>query len=165
MNAATPATKSAPGGWWRRALRSLGTATGLVAAAGSSTLTASGQDAAYRSAAAAPQSWQVFARQMQGIFEQRLAGDEKETRAFQDYLAKREGVENAPPLTFVARTWILHDGNIERMEFDGLDDKEISLSLRAILMRGNVGAPPADMLQPVRLRLSLRPKDQSERGK
>ena len=108
----------------------------------------------------APASWQAFAKQLQGRFEQRIAADDAAARKFQDYMTKRDGGPNAPPLTFVARTWILPDGEVERLEFDGLDDKGIAVNLLMLLARDNVGAPPPDMLQPLRLRLSLRPKDQ-----
>jgi hypothetical protein len=145
--------------WWKRAVRSLGAMTGLIAV-GAGTSIAAAQDAGYRSAATAPASWQAFAKQLQGRFEQRLAADDADARKFQDYLAKRDAGPNAPPLTFVARTWILPDGKVERLEFDGLDDKEVAVNLRLLLTRDNVGAPPPDMLQPLRLRLSLRPKEQ-----
>ncbi len=123
------------------------------------------QDAGYRSAATAPASWQAFAQQLQGRFEQRISADDNDARKFQDYLAKRDTGPNAPPLTFVAQPWILPDGKIARLEFDGLDDKEIAVNLRVLLTRDNVGAPPPDMLQPLRLRLSLRPKQQPPEGK
>ena len=160
MNAAAPATNSSQTGWWRRVLRSLGAVAGSVAVAGASASGASAQDAAYRAAATAPMSWQAFAGQLQSRFEGRLAADDEDARAFHDYLAKREGAPNARPLTFVARTWILPDGKVERLEFDGLDDKEIAVHLRALLTRDSVRAPPPDMLQPLRLRLSLRSKEQ-----
>jgi len=151
--------------WWKGTFRSLGAVTGLFAAVGAGTSSAAAQGAGYRSAATAPASWQVFAKQLQGRFERRLAADDKDPRSFQDYLAKREAGANAPPLTFVARTWVLPDGKVERIEFDGLDDQEIAVHLRTLLTRDNVGTPPVDMLQPLRLRLSLRPKEQPAEGK
>lgn len=150
---------------WKRVLRSLSAVTGLFAAVGAGTSMAAAQDAGYRSAATAPASWQAFAKQLQGHFEQRLAADDKDARSFQEYVSKREAGSNASPLTFVARTWVLPDGKVERLEFDGLDDKEIAVHLRTLLTRDNVGTPPADMLQPLRLRLSLRPHDRPTEGK
>ncbi len=123
------------------------------------------QDTGYRSAATAPASWQAFARQLQGRFEQRLAADDNDARSFQDDLAKRDAGANAPPLTFVVRAWVLPDGEVERLEFDGLDDKEIAVHLQVLLTRDNVGPPPLDMLQPLRFRLSIRPKEQPVGGK
>ncbi len=144
---------------WRQAFRSLSAVTGLFAAVWTVTSGAVAQDAGYRSAATAPAAWQAFARQLQGRFEQRLAGDDKDARSFQEDMSKRVAEVDAPPLTFVARTWIQPDGRIERLEFDGLADKRIAERLRALLTRDTVDTPPSDMLQPLRLRLSLRPKE------
>lgn len=149
--------------WWRRAFRSLGALSGLLAASGAATSGASAQEAAYRPAATAPAAWQNFARELQSRFEARLADDVADARAFQDYLKQRGS--DAQPLTFTARTWILPDGRIERLEFDDLDDKQIAVHLRTLLTRGAVGAPPQDMLQPLRLRLSLRPNDRQKGDK
>ncbi len=41
------------------------------------------QEPAYRAAAGAPIAWQTFARNVQARFEQRLAADDKDARAFQ----------------------------------------------------------------------------------
>lgn len=144
----------------RRAFRSLGAVIGLFAVglcAGTSAVPA--QDTDYRSATTAPATWQAFAQQLQSQFVQRLAADDKEAHSFQEFMAQRDAGPNAPPLTFVARTWVLPDGKIERLEFDGLDDKDVAVHLRTLLTRDNVGVPPPDMLQPLRLRLSLRPKE------
>jgi hypothetical protein len=47
--------------------------------------------------------------------------------------AKREKTSGAKPLALVVRAWVLHDGKIERLEFDGLDDDAIAVDLRALL--------------------------------
>lgn len=47
------------------------------------------------------------------------------------------------------------------IELDGFDDNQIAVHLLALLRCDNVGAPPPDMLQPSRLRLSLRSKEQT----
>ncbi|WP_426425313.1 hypothetical protein [Bradyrhizobium genosp. A] len=118
------------------------------------------QQTEYRPASAAPAAWQAFAKLLLGEFEHRLAGDDEEARKFRDYMMKRDGGPEASAQRVIARTWIRPDGRIERIEFDGLDDSAIAATLRALLGRGDVGVPPADMLQPLRLRLSPRPKEQ-----
>jgi hypothetical protein len=150
--------------WWKGAFRSLGAVTGLFAAGLGAATSVAAQDSNYRSAASAPAAWQTFAKQLKARFEQRLAADDPEARKLQDDMAKQDA-ENAKPLTFGVRAWIRPDGEIERVEFDGLDDDNLKISLRAILGCCEVGAPPSDMLQPLRLRLSLRPKDQPGAGK
>jgi hypothetical protein len=58
----------------------------------------------------------------------------------------------------------LPDGKIERVESDGLDPVA-AISLRALLAGEGVGVPPSDMLQPLHLRLTLRPNDKSGQQK
>lgn len=149
--------------WWRRLLWSLGAATGLLSAgAGVDPGSVAAQGVDYRSAASAPAAWKDYAKRLQTSFQDRLAADDAATRQFQDFVAKREG--GARALTLVIRTWVLPNGNVERIEFDGLDDNDVAVNLRALLARGAVGAPPPDMLQPLHLRVSLRPKDQPRQG-
>jgi hypothetical protein len=50
------------------------------------------------------------------------------------------------------------------VDFDGRDGIEAIAGLRTLLMDGNVGAPPPEMLQPLHLRLSLQAKPQPRRG-
>jgi len=143
-------------GWLTRLFRSVGLLGGLAASASP----VAGQGVDYRPAAEAPAAWQEFAQRLQTHFQERLAADDEGARRFQDYLAKHAGAAaDAPPVAVVVRAWILPDGKLERVEFDGLDDAAAAADLRALLAAGAVGAPPPDMLQPLRLRLSLRPKE------
>ncbi|RZN08846.1 hypothetical protein CWO91_20445 [Bradyrhizobium genosp. SA-3] len=72
---------------------------------------------------------------------------------------------DAPPLTFLLRAWISSDGQLHRVEFDGLGDPKASGDLRTLLTGGNVSAPPPEMLQPLHLRFSLRAPDRLQHGK
>jgi hypothetical protein len=156
--------KPRAGSWWRM-FRSAAASAGLLAAGvGAEASPLAVDNGNYRSAAAAPESWQAFARQLQGQVEQRLAGDDAKARRFQDYLTKRSQASDAAPLTVVLRTWVLADGEVQRVEFDGIDDADATADLRALLVGGNVGAPPPEMLQPLHLRLSLRAKDAPRQG-
>jgi hypothetical protein len=145
--------------YWKRTAWLFGAASGVFAVATAATSTVMAQNANYQSAATAPASWQLFGKQLRDHFEERLAADDKEARAFEEYVVDRVSKPNPPPQTFVAQAWVLPNGRIERLEFDGLDD-DIAMHLRSVLTRDNVGAPPADMIQPLRLRLSLRQKEQ-----
>jgi hypothetical protein len=150
---------------WKRIFRSVAAATGLLAVgigAEASPITAANGD--YRPATAAPEAWRAFARQLQGRVEQRLAGDDGRARHLQDYLTRHSQGDDAPPLTFVLRTWVLADGKVNRVEFDGIDDADVIGDLRALLIDDNVGAPPPEMLQPLHLRLSPPAKDQPRQG-
>ena len=146
-------------------LRSAAASAGLLAAGvGADASPVAVENGNYRSATAAPETWQAFARQLQGQVEQRLAGDDAKARRFQDYLTKRNQQSDAAPLTIVLRTWVLADGKVDRIEFDGIDDSVAIDDLRALLIDANVGAPPPQMLQPLHIRLSLRAKDPLRQG-
>jgi hypothetical protein len=150
--------------WWKRLLWSLGAITGIVTTGvGTSCSPAAAQDVDYRSAATAPAAWQEFAQRLQARFQDRLATDE-DVQLLQDYIAKRSGGVSTTALALMVRAWVLPDGKVERVEFDGLDDDHLAVRLRTLLAVGDVGVPPSDMLQPLRLRLSLRPTDQPGRG-
>lgn len=154
-----------PRAWWWKLFGSAAASAGLlVAGIAASKPPVAAENGNYRPATAAPESWQVFASQLQAQFEQRLAGDDDKARHFQDYLTKRSQEPGVPPMAVVLRTWVLADGSVSRVEFTGIDDREAVDELRALLVNGNVGAPPPEMLQPLHLRLSLRAKDPSRQG-
>ncbi len=139
-----------------RVLRRIGAACGIVVAGVATDISsAAAQAADYRPANAVPAAWQDFAKQLQARFQERLAADDEVARRFQDGIAKHTGEAGAAPSVGV-RAWILADGRIERIEVDGPND-DAAMNLRVLLARGNVGAPPADMLQPLHLRLRVQP--------
>ncbi len=141
--------------WWKRTFWSLGAVTGLFGASFGAKTPAAAQNVEYRAVSVAPASWQEFAKQVQIRFQQRFAADDEGAAKFRDYLTKRASDGNAKALKPAVRVWVLPNGKVERLEFDGLDDDDVAVNLRAVLMRGGVGTPPPDMLQPLHLRLSL----------
>ncbi|WP_213285441.1 hypothetical protein [Bradyrhizobium sp. sGM-13] len=152
--------------WWKTIFRPVAAMAGLIAAGIEAKAAPVAADSGeYRSATAVPEAWQVFARQLQQKFEQQLAGDSDGARRIQDYLMRRGGAADAPALKLALRAWVLADGRVSRIEVDGMDDAGMRVELRALLMAGGVGAPPPEMLQPLRLRLSLRAKNRSREGK
>jgi hypothetical protein len=161
MNSARSANKKASRrsvGSFARLLQRIGAACGIVAAGvGASTSRVSAQGVDYRAADTVPAAWQEFAKRLQARFQERLSADDEVARRFQDGMAKRTG-DAATPLG--VRAWILPDGKIERIEVDGQKD-DAAMNLRVLLARGNVDAPPPDMLQPLHLRLRVQPKEQA----
>lgn len=152
--------------WWRKIFRPVAAMAGLIAAGvEAKAAPVAAESGEYRSATAVPEAWQAFARQLQQNFERQLAGDSDGARRIQDYLMRRGGAADAPALKLALRAWVLADGRVSRIEVDGMDDAGMRVELRALLMAGGVGAPPPEMLQPLRLRLSLRTKDRSREGK
>lgn len=165
MNADTVPIGASRGRQWRALFGWLGTMGGLLGAgAAASTTPAVAQRGDYRAAASVPAAWQAFAGQLQGRFQQRLAADDDAAQRFRAQLEQRAESGGAAPVAVTLRAWILPDGRIERVEFEALD-QGTALTLRTLLMHGDVGAPPPDMLQPLHLRLTLRSNDQPVQGK
>jgi len=110
---------------------------------------------------AVPAGWQAFATRLQREFQVRLAEENDAIRLFHDEMVKRAGHADVSTETLAISTWILPSGKIERIEFGQLDPA-VAMRLRQILLSVDAGPPPPDMLQPLRMRFSLRPKDQPE---
>lgn len=120
----------------------------------------------YRAAAAAPAEWRNFAHGLQQRLQERLAAQDEDARQFRDAIAGRAGRAGRDrPLRLYLSAWINPDGKVERVEFDGVEDNAAAENLRRLFRIDGVGAPPVDMLQPVRLGLSLRPKEPEGAGK
>ncbi len=80
-------------------------------------------------------------------------------------MAKQAAEAGTAPAALTMQTWISPDGKIDRIVFEGLNDRDVEVRLRALLGRSDVGAPPPDMMQPLRMRLSLRPDEHSGQEK
>ncbi|WP_407178618.1 hypothetical protein [Bradyrhizobium sp. STM 3562] len=149
---------------WRALFGWLGAVSGMLTVAPGPAGAATGDapQSAYRPAVVAPAAWHAFARQLQTRFQEELSAEDV-VRRFQDEMARRgRSAETAVDVVTV-QAWITSDGRIERVEF-GQIDPGLAMRLRALLNRANVGAPPSDMLQPVHLRLSLKPKERPGQG-
>jgi hypothetical protein len=155
MNGHGRSRRGAAFGW-------IGALTGLLGAAPSSAdaAPAAVSQNEYRPADAAPESWQVFSRQLQRRFQEQLAADDM-VQQLQDALAERARAGSAAADVLAVRAWILPSGQIARIEF-GQIAPLLTVRLRTLLSRVNVGAPPPDMLQPVHVRLLLRPNAEPE---
>lgn len=159
MPPASVGRRSGRAAWWRRIFHSVAGMTGLIAAGAEAKASpVAAPSGEYRPAASVPESWQVFARQVQARLEQQLAGDSDKARHVQDHLVRRDSGAGASPSSFVLRAWVRADGKVNRIEVDGIDDTAAA-DLRALLIDGDVGVPPPAMLQPLHLRLSPRASD------
>src|ERR1700692_4603329 len=107
MNGAGVGRRESHASWWWRMFRSAAASAGLLAAGiGAEASPVDLANGNYRPATAAPETWEAFAKHMQEKCEQRLAGDDKKARRFQDYLTRRREKSDAPPLSAVLRTWV-----------------------------------------------------------
>ncbi|MFH0301487.1 hypothetical protein AAFX91_30570 [Bradyrhizobium sp. 31Argb] len=135
----------------RRLLHSFGlVALGL--SAGRAPAVAQSTD--FKAASEAPAAWRDYASRLQGAFQHQIEGDGDMSQWLVTFAAGRE--KDNKPLTFVVSASILPDGRMDRIAFDSSMDPELGGRLRPLLAAANAGAPPPDMLQPLRLRLRLR---------
>jgi hypothetical protein len=103
-----------------------------------------------------PATWQAFAARVKAKFQERLAGRDAAAQQFHDYLSDRFARPGTPPPSVIVRAWFGGDGQVERLEFDGVFDLDVIVNLRAILVGADIGSsPPPEMPQPLRLRLLL----------
>jgi hypothetical protein len=148
----------------RRGVRGLGAVLGalavLLAAKPTSVKAAPDVDGRLKTAQA-PAAWQDFAKRLQLRLQERLAADSTPALRFHDAIAKRAPDAGAAPPSIVVRVWVMPDGKVQRIELEGLDD-DASHDLSALLIGDGVGSTPLDMPQPLRMRLSLRPKTRGE---
>lgn len=114
----------------------------------------------FRSAAEAPAAWGAFAMRLKSACEQALEAKDETGRRLQLSLRKLHAATSPdePPMRVTVSLWIRADGTIERVSLAALSDAQATSDLRALLSRANAGVPPPDMLQPVRLSLSLAPR-------
>jgi hypothetical protein len=67
------------------------------------------------------------------------------------------GAATSPAASDVVRIWIAPDGHITEVSFNSLGDQQADAELRQILTQRPIGEPPpADMPQPLVLRLRLK---------
>ncbi len=134
----------------------IGTAA-LPVAAPATISPAAAQNLGYRSANSVPTPWVRYAELVQYRFKDWLAADDEVAYRFHLFLANRVINEATPPDSLIVQVWIATTGKVDRIEFPPLKDPQANDDLRLILSRGNIGEPPpSDMLQPLRLKLSLK---------
>jgi hypothetical protein len=107
-----------------------------------------------------PEAWLSYAQLAGGQFQGWLDGNSRAANVLHAYLEDR--AENAtadtPRPEIVVRAWIDPTGAVTHVEFDTLGQPVADAALRHLLTGfGPLTAPPRDMLQPLRLRLTLLP--------
>src|ERR1700759_1540138 len=151
--------------WLRIAASALAVASGARAA----TTLAEGQ-ADYRPGVRS--SWVEFAGRLQQQFQRELAVDNEGTARFYEAMTRMlqrsaqasDQASDPPPSTLVIRTWVTASGKVERLELEGREGGEALHDLYAVLKGDGVGSGPADMPQPLRMRLSLKPRPEKGDG-
>jgi hypothetical protein len=116
-----------------------------------------------------PQAWINYAQLVGAQFQRSLEGYDDTANELHAYLEDRmqHPQRDTVPSMVDVRAWIGADGSVTRVAFDSLGDAQADDELRAVLMAHSIGLlPPADMRQPLRVRLELEAKpDQQPDGK
>jgi hypothetical protein len=109
-----------------------------------------------RPAEAIPESWARFAQLVEDQFKARLEANDGTANRFRLFL-KGEATSGGDPSssTLVVEVWVGADGIVERVAFPPLQDRQAETDLHSILEGRNIGPPPSDMPQPLRLKLAL----------
>lgn len=108
-----------------------------------------------RPAEAVPASWSRFAQLVQDQFKARLEANDSTADRFRLFLKNRAANGDPSSSALVLHVWIGADGMVERVEFPSLQDRQVEADLRRILERRNIGPPPSEMPQPLRLKMAL----------
>ena len=109
-------------------------------------------------AATAPAAWTEYAGGLAQRIAARLArADDPVAGRLHAFLdAQAASQPGAAPPRVVARVWVGADGAVTDARFASLGDAGADADLRAVLLGLGTGpTPPADMAQPVTLRLAL----------
>lgn len=106
-----------------------------------------------RPAQAAPAHWIRYATLASHQLEDRLSnGEEPEVALLQSWLENTQDFDGA----VVVQIWISSNGQISKAEFPPLTRAQANEALHYLLLSTHLSEPPpADMQQPLRLRLSL----------
>lgn len=110
----------------------------------------------------APPAWTAFASRLKIACEKELGADNDVSRRLNDRLTKIQAsaVPGSDPMRVAVKIWVASAGAIDRVSFAPLSDGEATSDLQIILRRAKPGVPPADLLQPVQLSISLKPRSQ-----
>lgn len=112
---------------------------------------------ATKSVAEAPAAWREFSARLKAECEKSLQGQDGTAQRLQSALAALRGASPAQvPARVIVSVWVDGVGTVQHVSFDPLPTAQATADLKAVLSRALPGAPPADMLQPVRLMLSLK---------
>ena len=108
-----------------------------------------------------PEAWLSYAQLAGGQFQGRLDGNSRAASVLHAYLEDRaeSATADTPRPEIVVRVWIDATGAVTHAEFDTLGQPAADAALRYLLTGSGPLSerPPSDMLQPLRLRLTLRP--------
>ena len=105
-----------------------------------------------------PQAWLSYAQLTSRQFQTWLEADDDAANQLHQFLEERvtNAKDGQPPAAIVIRAWIGADGTVSRVEFNSLGTPAADALLRRLLTQHPISEPPpADMPQPLRVRLHI----------
>jgi hypothetical protein len=110
----------------------------------------------------APPAWTAFASRLKIACEKELRAGNDVSRRLKDRLTKIQAnaVPGTDPMRVAVKIWVAPAGVVSRVSFPPLSDEQATRELQTVLLRATPGAPPANLLQPVQLSISLKPRSQ-----
>jgi hypothetical protein len=117
----------------------------------------SGRSLNDRPVEAVPETWSQFGQLVQDQFKALLEANDETANRFRLSLNSQPASWELPPSVLLVQVWVGADGKVARLEFPPLQNQQADADLRAILERANIGRPPSDMPQPLRLKLAPAP--------
>lgn len=136
-----------------RLISALAVSLGLASGAGAA------PDAKSISPEVAPPAWNAYAGQVNTAVAGWLGGEEEAAQRLRAYVDATRPADDQASEPVVIKLWIDPKGVIERIDFASFAHEEVNASLRALLVGRMVGAPPKDMLFPLRLGVQLVPQE------
>jgi hypothetical protein len=110
-------------------------------------------------AQAVPAAWSRFAQHAMDQFKMGLDANDGTAGRFRLFLKNRGAGGDPEAYTLPIAVWIGADGKVARLDFPPLRDPQAEADLHRILEGREIGPPPSDMPQPLRLKLALKGSD------
>lgn len=104
---------------------------------------------------AAPAEWVRYAEAATGTVSGWLSEEGEAAARFRAYLNETRPATDQPPPPLEIKLWIATDGRVERIDFTPFAHPQPNADLRAAIVGRVLGAPPRDMLQPLRLSIGM----------
>lgn len=104
---------------------------------------------------AVPVAWTRFAQLVQDQFKALLEANDGAADRVRLFLKNRAADGDPASSALFIQVWVGADGKVERVVFPPLEDRQAEADLHRILEQRDIGPPPPDMPQPLRLKLAL----------
>ena len=103
----------------------------------------------------APADWVRYAEAATGTLSGWLSDEGEAATRFRAYLDETRPAPDHPPAPLAIKLWIAADGRVEKIGFTPFVHEQANADLQAAIVGRMLAAPPAGMLQPLRLSIGI----------